>query len=73
MTMLKLLATYLKLFLIAIAGVALIRVVVILFVTLLYGGHWPWGMADVWFVLKQGTLLAVVFWVFATVSYFKNK
>ncbi|WP_321945783.1 MULTISPECIES: hypothetical protein [unclassified Paraburkholderia] len=71
--MLKLLATYLKLFLIAIAGVASIRVVVILFVTLLYGGHWPWGLGDVWFVLKQGTLLAGVFWVFATVSYLKNK
>ncbi|MEM5340713.1 hypothetical protein [Paraburkholderia azotifigens] len=71
--MIKLLRLFARIFVIAIAGVALIRVFVILFVTLIYGGRWPWGMNDLWFVLKQGTLAAAVFWIFATVAYIRRR
>lgn len=71
--MIKLLRLYLFLFGLSFVGVGVIRVCVILFVLLVYKGHYPWGMDDVAFVLKQGALLGFVFCIFATVVHIKSR
>ena len=71
--MIKLLRLYLLLFVLSLVGVGAIRVCVILFILLVYKGHYPWGMDDVAFVLKQGALLGSVFCIFATVVHIKSR
>jgi hypothetical protein len=71
--MIKLLRLHLFLFGLSFVGVGVIRVCVILFILLTYQGHYLWGMADVTFVLKQGSLLGFVFCIFAMVVHVKNR
>lgn len=71
--MIKLLRLYLFLFGLSFAGVSVIRMCVILFILLVYKEHYPWGMSDAAFVLKQGALLGFVFCIFATVVHVKNR
>lgn len=60
-------------FLIAFAGIALVKVWAVLVITLVYGGHYQWGRYDAITILKQGILLGCILCTFAVVAYFKRR
>jgi hypothetical protein len=71
--MMRLLLVCLLSVLIAFSAMALVKVFVVCVVIVFYGGHYQWGMDDFMFVVKQGSLMAIVFCTFATVHFFRNR
>lgn len=71
--MVKLLLVCLLSALVSYTAMALVKMFVVFVVAVFYGGHYQWGMDDVVFVLKQGTLMASIFCIFAMMRYFRNR
>ena len=68
----KLFLVYLRMFLIAIPAVALVKLFAVFVIHVFYGGNYSWSIDDLWFVLKQGAFVGLLFCIFATISYVKN-
>jgi hypothetical protein len=71
--MLRLIALYLAAFLLAFICFASIKVFVMIFVAYFYGGGFLWVGSDTKFVLVNGTLLGLVFCIFATAAFVRKK
>lgn len=71
--MLRLFVLYLASFFLSFVCFAFIKVFVMIFAAYFYGGGFLWGSGDTEFVLVNGILLGLVFCVFATVAFVRNR
>jgi hypothetical protein len=60
-------------FAISLIAIALVKLFAVLIVTISYGGHYKWGMGDVYSVLKQGALMGAVLSIFVVLIYRKRR
>ena len=71
--MIRLILLYLIAFFLAFLGFVAVKLFVMIYVAIFYGGSFGWGRDDTRFVLVNGALLGFVFCVFATIAYVKKK
>jgi hypothetical protein len=68
----RLIFLYFIAFLLAFLGFIAIKLLVMVYVAIFYGGGYGWAAQDTKFVVVNGVLLGLVFCVFATVAYMKR-
>ena len=71
--MIRLILLYLIAFFLAFLGFVAVKLFVMLYVAIFYGGGFGWDARDTKFVVVNGTLLGLVFSIFATVAWVRNR
>jgi hypothetical protein len=69
----KLVFVYLKILLLSFVGVLAVKIWAIFVSVWMQGACYHWNWVDAKYILVNGSLLAIVFCVFATISYIKNR
>ncbi|MBW0447357.1 hypothetical protein EN871_17490 [bacterium M00.F.Ca.ET.228.01.1.1] len=70
---LRLILLYLMAFFLAFLGFVAVKLCVMMYVAIFYGGGFGWDARDTKFVVVNGSLLGLVFSVYATVAWVRNR